>query len=130
MIHHIALTVNESAEVKNFYENVLLFNVHHQFKLTSDLSNNIFGLPTETEVAVMRHHDMEFELFLSAQHETKAFSHVCLTYWKSERIYNKAKRAGYKTVVKPRNEHDTYFIWDRSGNLFEIKELVEDEEWF
>ncbi|MBN2807318.1 MAG: hypothetical protein JXR22_11735 [Prolixibacteraceae bacterium] len=130
MIHHLALTVNESSEVKDFYEEVLLFGVHHKFKLSRDLSKNIFGLEEDSEVFVMRHQDMEFELFINGHQEKSFFSHVCLAYWKSERIYASAIREGYRALIKPRQGHDTYFIWDKSGNLFEIKEIDDDETRF
>jgi hypothetical protein len=37
-------------------------------------------------------------------------------------IYNKAVEFGYKTFVKRNPTNATYFIWDKSGNLYEIKE--------
>lgn len=128
MIHHIALTVTDPSEIKAFYENILMFNVQHRFALPFEWSKLIFNIENETEVVVMRHQDMEFELFLNHESEKKTFAHVCLTYWKSELIYANAQKAGYRAVIKPRQGHDTYFVWDRSGNLFEIKELEDHEE--
>jgi catechol 2,3-dioxygenase-like lactoylglutathione lyase family enzyme len=128
MIHHIALTVNYTSELEAFYENVLMFNVHHRFLLAAEWSDSIFNMKGETEVVVMRHQDMEFELFMNQESEKKTFAHVCLTYWKSELIYANAQRAGYRAIIKPRQGHDTYFVWDKSGNLFEIKELEDYEE--
>ncbi|HKM93218.1 MAG TPA: VOC family protein [Prolixibacteraceae bacterium] len=127
MIHHIALTINDFDDLINFYEKVLAFNLHHRFGLDAALSKTIFDIEEKTEVVVMRLRDMELELFISNCKAQNAYSHVCLKYYNSELIYKKAQEASYRTFVKPRDGHDAYFIWDKSGNLFEIKELNEDE---
>jgi len=49
------------------------------------------------------------------------FSHICLAYPDPENIYRKAVDRGYKTFVKKNPVKNTFFIWDQSGNLFELK---------
>lgn len=127
MIHHIALTVNQTDDIINFYKKILAFNLHHRFELDAALSKTIFDIEKDAEIFVMRLRDMELELFISDNKEQNAYSHVCIKYCKSELIYKKAQKAGYRTFIKPRDGHDAYFIWDKSGNLFEIKELNEYE---
>lgn len=123
MIQHIALTINNRDELKNFYKDVFMSEMHHQFSLTPDLSRMIFNRDGNFDVAVMRTDEVEFELFLTDEIEKKVFSHACLSFENSRQIMEKAQKAGYRTVIKPRNDgYDTYFIWDKSGNLFEIKE--------
>ncbi len=123
MIHHIALTVNDFSDINNFYEDVLNLSKLYQFILSDELSQKIFSKEKGAEVYVMKKNDIQFEIFVSKQKEGKVFSHTCLTYENSEEILQKAKTNGYKVVVKPNHgKKDTYFIWDRSGNLFEIKE--------
>ncbi|MBN2649364.1 MAG: VOC family protein [Prolixibacteraceae bacterium] len=123
MIQHIALTINNRDELKNFYKDVFMVEIHHQFSLTRDLSRMIFNREGDFNVVVMRNDEMEFELFLTDEVEKKVFSHVCLGFKNSRQVMEKAQKAGYRTVIKPRNDgYDTYFIWDKSGNLFEIKE--------
>ncbi len=125
MLQHIALTVNDSDEIKHFYEEVLLFNMQRKFSVNSDVTRQIFNVGGITDVYVMNHQDAQFEIFISSLKEKKAFSHICLSYSKAENIFKKAVDMGYKSLIKENRRNNTYFIWDKSGNMFEIKEIIE-----
>ena len=121
MLEHIALTVNDSEEIKNFYEKVLRFKVKHKFVLKRQLSQMIFNVTAIPDVYLMRQQDLEFEIFISPEKENRVFSHICLSYQKPENIYKNALKSGYRILVKDGENHYTWFIWDKSGNIFEIK---------
>lgn len=123
MLRHIGLTVTDSEEIENFYEEVLCFNMKHKFTINSNISQQIFNVNDVTDVYVMDQQDLEFEIFISHRKEKRVFSHVCLAYPVPEIIYENAVKSGYKALVKNSSDHDTYFIWDKSGNMFEIKEI-------
>ncbi len=125
MLHHIALTLNDSKEIEKFYEEVLLFNMHRKFSVNGEVTRPIFNVEGITDVYIMNHEDLQFEIFISLKKEKKVFSHVCLTYRNSETIYNNAKKSGYIALIKKGKGHSTYFIWDKSRNMFEIKDLQE-----
>jgi len=125
MLHHIALTVNEPEEIKDFYEEVLLFNLQQKFSVNGETALQIFNTDETTEVYLMQQNDIRFEIFISSQKENKAFSHICLSYNKAENIFKKAVDMGCKSFIKENRGNNTYFIWDRSGNMFEIKEITE-----
>ncbi|MFN2396768.1 MAG: VOC family protein [Bacteroidales bacterium] len=125
MLQHIALTINDSEEIENFYENILLFSLKYKFSVNGEIVREIFNTEEIVDVYMMGHHDTRLEIFLSPKKEKKVFSHICLAYWKAEIAYNKAIKYGYKALVKNNPKSNTYFIWDKSGNMFEIKEIVE-----
>ena len=125
MIQHIALTINDSEEIENFYENILLFSLKHKFSVNGEITRQVFNTGETVDVYMMEHQDNQLEIFLSPKKEKKIFSHICLSYKKAEIIYNKTVKLGYKALVKQNPVSDTYFIWDKSGNMFEIKEIVE-----
>ena len=125
MLQHIALTVNDSEEIENFYEEVLLFSIQRKFSVNGEIIRQIFNIEAATDVYMMGHHNIHFEIFISSKKERKLFSHVCLAYRKAELTYNTAKKLGYKAIIKNNPDNDTYFIWDKSGNMFEIKEITE-----
>lgn len=127
MLQHVALTVNDSEEIENFYEEVLLFKVHHKFSVNNEITRQIFSVEGLTDVYVMNHQDIQFEIFISPRKERKVFSHICLAYLKAEITYTKATELGYRALVKNNPVNDTYFIWDKSGNMFEIKEITEQK---
>jgi len=54
MLQHIALTVNDSEEIENFYEDVLLFTLKHIFSVDDELCEKLFNVPERTDVYVMR----------------------------------------------------------------------------
>ncbi len=126
MLQHVAFTVNDSEEIENFYEDVLLFTIKRKFSVNSEISQQVFNVPSATDVYVIEHHDMQFEIFISPRKEKKVFSHICLVYRKAEIIYNNALKSGYKAIIKSNPDCNTYFIWDKSGNMFEIKELLNE----
>ena len=124
MIQHIALTINDSAEIKNFYENILLFSLKHKSTVNGEITRQVFNNGETVDVFMMEHLGIQLEIFLSPKKERKIFSHICLAYKKAEIIYSKTVKLGYKALVKKNPVSDTYFIWDKSGNMFEIKEII------
>ena len=125
MVQHIALTVNDSKEIESFYKDVLLFHIHHKFSIDRNVIKQIFNVEELTDVYVLNRHDIQFEIFISSKKESKVFSHICLIYPKAEITYKKAVQTGYKALVKKNSANNTYFIWDKSGNMFEIKDTTE-----
>lgn len=123
MLLHVALSVSDSEEIENFFEEVLIFSIKHKFTIDSHLSRQLFNVNTNTDVYVLRQQDVEFEIFISPRKENRVFSHVCLSYQNPEVIYQNALKSGYKTFVKDGVTHCTWFIWDKSGNMFEIKKI-------
>jgi len=125
MLHHIALTVNDFEEIENFYEDVLLLTIHHQFSVSEEISRGLFNIMASADVYMMERQDVRFEIFISEKREKRAFSHVCLVYREAKQVYKKAVEIGYQVRVKQNPKGETYFIRDKSGNMFEIKELIE-----
>ncbi|MBN2480468.1 MAG: VOC family protein [Bacteroidales bacterium] len=123
MLQHIGLTVNELKEIKNFYEQILLFRMKYQFTLDVQITRKIFSQDKNVDVYVMEYQGTQFEIFMDPLPENKTFSHVCLAYPQHESIYNKAVKQGYKAIVKENPGHNTCFIWDKSGNMFELKPI-------
>jgi len=119
---HIALSVNDFNEIKDFYEDILSFTFRYKFKIDDALSHTIFNMRGDTDVYIVEQQDTKLEIFLTQRKEKKAFAHVCLCISTSGMVYEKAKKSGYRTRVKDNGLNNTYFIWDKSGNLFEIKD--------
>jgi catechol 2,3-dioxygenase-like lactoylglutathione lyase family enzyme len=123
MLHHVALTVIDSEEIRKFYEEVLQFSLSYSFSLDSiDVLRELFSTEKQTEVYIMKRENLKLEIFIDHVKEKKRFSHICLDYLNSSQIFKYAVQLGYRTWIKKNPHHFTYFIWDKSGNLFEIKE--------
>jgi extradiol dioxygenase family protein len=126
MLLHVAITIHSPKEIENFYKKILLFNVQKKFSINKETSQKIFNTEEVVDVYLMGHQSVQFEIFISHKKEQKLFSHVCLAYRQTNTIYEKAIKAGYKTLIKENKENNTYFIWDKGGNMFEIKEIQEE----
>ncbi len=125
MIQHIALTVNDPEDIEKFYEEILLFRLEHKFIMEPYTSKEIFNITSSIDVYLLEYQDMQLEVFLNAGKEKHIFSHICLRYNNSAGIYKNAVAGGYRTIKRVRENHETYFIWDKSSNMFEIKEMEE-----
>ncbi|MBN1144406.1 MAG: VOC family protein [Bacteroidales bacterium] len=123
MIQHVGLTINDSAEIGNFYEEILQFAVHHRFFMNEEINRMIFGSEGSIDVLLMEKEGSQLELFVSKNQEKKRYTHICLAVSDAGCMFDKAQEKGYRALAKPNKEgRYTYFIWDRSGNMFEIKE--------
>ena len=125
MLLHVAITIHSPKEIEDFYKRVLHFTVQKKFSINKETSRKIFNTEEVVDVCIMEHQSVHFEIFISHKKEKKLFSHVCLAYRQTNTIYEKAIKLGYKTQIKRNIENNTYFIWDKSGNMFEIKEIQE-----
>ena len=125
MLQHIALTINFTEDIEKFYKEVLLFQEKYKFIMDPYTSKEVFNIPRLIDVYLMEYNNMQLEIFLNARKERHIFSHICLRYNNSKNVYQKAVAGSYRTLVRKRDDHDTYFIWDKSGNMFEIKEREE-----
>lgn len=122
MLHHVGLSIIESAEIGRFYEDVLHFRRLKQFTLDSEeVLYSIFATDRQTEVCMVEQQDLKLELFIDPEGERKRFSHLCLEYDDPDEVSEHAHQLGYRRWIKNGPNRVTHFIWDKSENLFEIK---------
>lgn len=122
MLHHVGLSIIEPAEIREFYEAVLHFRRLKQFTLDSEeVLHSIFDTDRQTEVCMMEHQHLKLELFIDPEGERGRFTHLCLEYDNPDEVSDHAHQLGYKRWIKNGPNRVTHFIWDKSGNMFEIK---------
>ncbi|MDD2330845.1 MAG: VOC family protein [Bacteroidales bacterium] len=122
MLHHVGLTIIEPAEIGRFYETVLHFRRLKQFTLDSEeVLHSIFSTNKQTEVYMMERQYLKLELFIDQEGEKGRFTHLCLEYDDPGEISDHAHQLGYRRWIKNGPNRVTHFIWDKSGNMFEIK---------
>lgn len=122
MVKHIGITVNYPDDIDQFYQRVLLFSTVRKFSLDLALSVSLFNIEESPEVLLLNNDGVELEVFVSKIKEHKAYMHIYLEYENADKVYNNAIELGYKSVRKQnKNGGFTYFISDKSGNVFEVK---------
>ena len=122
-IEHIALTITDHKEIKEFYQEILGFAEIKSFILQKELAREIFGLGKESRVFHLQTNDLMLELFLIPERFENVHNHICFSVPNREAIVNKAIRDGYACIRVRRQHSDMIFLKDKSGNLFELKQI-------
>ena len=122
-LEHIALNVTDPKEVIDFYQNVLGMVEIKNFILEKGLAKQFFGISKDTSVYLMQKDELFSELFIVNKSYNQGFNHICIEVEKREDIVSKAKDNSYKCIRREREHFDQIFITDKSGNIFEIKNV-------
>ena len=126
-LNHIALNIDNADEITDFYQNILGFHLEYQFELPATLSNSIFGIHQNTPAFLCKNEQLAFELFVLSEHTDRGLAHVCLELSDRDKLINQCVSKGYKTKdIQREKKPNLLFIWDKSGNCFEIKEACND----
>lgn len=122
-LEHIALNITNSEEIKNFYQDILGMVEVKNFNLDIKLAKQFFDINNDTEVYLMQRDELLLELFINGRKINSEFAHVCIQVRNREEIVEKAINSSYKCICRKREHFDQIFISDKSGNIFEIKEI-------
>jgi catechol 2,3-dioxygenase-like lactoylglutathione lyase family enzyme len=122
LFHHVGITISDKAEVENFYKNILGFELIKMFTISAFLSEKIFNIEKDIEVALIDNKDFTIELFISKIENKQNYEHICIMVENREQIIKKTQEKGYPCIMIEREPFDIVFVKDKSGNLFEIKE--------
>ena len=122
-LDHIALNITDSKEVMDFYQNVFGMIEIKNYKLGKELADSFFSIYEDTSVYLMQKDDLLLELFDIGKSCNYGFNHICLKVDNREDIVEKAINNSYKCIRRERQYYDQIFISDKSGNIFEIKEV-------
>lgn len=121
-LNHIAITITDFSEIKDFYKDLLGMKDVRQFALNKNLSKNIFDLENETIAYLLQKDGLFFEIFILPQRIEKGFNHICYSVPDREELINQAKQMKYEVNRIKREHFDLIFVKDKSGNIFEIKQ--------
>jgi len=127
VFNHIGITINDSSEIKNFYVDILGLEIIKKFILLKNISTQIFNTEKETEVTVVGKKDFMAELFITGKNDHRNFQHVCIAVNDQKQVMQKAQKNNYPCTIIKRNTSDLVFIKDKSNNLFEIKQGLNQE---
>lgn len=127
VFNHVAITINDLAEIKNFYVDILGLEIIKKFTLSKMMASQIFNIEKETEVTVIGKKDFMVELFIAGKNDYRNFQHVCITVNDRKQVIKKAQENNYPCTIIKRDTSDVVFIKDKSNNLFEIKQRLNQE---
>ena len=121
IFNHVAVTINDLAEIKNFYVNILGLEIKRKFTLSKTISSQIFNIEKNAEVIVVGKKDFAMELFIANKTNYRNFQHICITVNDRKQVIKKTQKNNYPCTIIKRDTSDIVFIKDKSNNFFEIK---------
>lgn len=119
-IQHIGIQIKED-DLEPFYLGVLMGNIRNSSAIDETLSEQIFNIPSQTDIHYLQCDDVTLELFTHSTAITPNYMHICLKSAAAEHIYKNAISAGYKAFARKNTTGETYFIYDNNTNVFELK---------
>ena len=121
-LEHIALTISEPDDIKDFYLDILGMKEMKNFILNKSLANKIFNIDKEVSVYLLQKNDISLEIFILPGQSKHGFEHICLAVNDREELVENCLKQNYECIRIERDLFDLVFIKDKSGNVFEIKE--------
>ena len=121
-LEHIALTISEPADIKDFYLDILGMKEVKNFVLNKVFANKIFNINKETSVSLLQKDDISLEIFILPGQNKHSFEHICLAVKDREKLIKDSLKQNYECIRIERDLFDLIFIKDKSGNIFEIKD--------
>ncbi len=122
-LEHIAITVGNPEEIDDFYCEILGMNRVRDFTLKRDVALELFGLDEQIEVSFLEKDGIKLEIFVTSSFDQPRVDHICISVPDRELLVEAAFAKGYEVVRIKRTEFDLVFLKDRSGNLFEMRNL-------
>lgn len=127
--HHIALANASQSAADAFYIDVLGLELIYSFTLPAEKAQAVFGLDRDIPVLLYGSGDFRAEVFIAPEAASPAprVAHFCLNTPRCAAILERARAAGLPVVSLPRDKGGfVYFLRDGSGNLVELKHVVDE----
>ena len=120
---HLGLMITEKADIREFYQEILGMEIQREFTLKSELAGQIFNRDRDINIVAGRIGNLFVEIFLADEKPDAAWEHICLITENRAELIAACRANKYAVLVIKKEPFDLVFIRDRSGNLFEIKEV-------
>lgn len=121
---HIGLVASCEDNASRFYHELLGLALTRRSELPEALASRLFGLEKGCEILYFGNDAILFEVFVTGWPEKteRKISHTCIEVEDRGGLLARAGKLGFEVIEAPRNDYSVYFLSDRDGNLFEVKE--------
>jgi catechol 2,3-dioxygenase-like lactoylglutathione lyase family enzyme len=121
-LHHVGLHGEHKDKTMFFYQDVLGLELVKTFRLSKDLTREIFGMAEPVEVLAFQDDGIYIEIFLDKETPYPTYQHIGLSVENLTNLIQQCKQKNVNTFSVKKGEKILWFIKDYSGNLFEIKQ--------
>lgn len=125
ILNHIALPLAFQSDIQDFYKNILGFTEKYRFEIDPETAETIFRIRKPIRVEVFERCDFRIELYHVEDMQIQGISHICLNEMDIDGVCQRAGAAGYHVVRIDRLAAKLAFITDKTGNRFEIKQMIQ-----
>ncbi len=121
---HVGLACSSEENANHFFGYLLGLPMTRRSSLPEDLAIRLFGIEERCEILYFGNDAIMFEIFLTgwAEQTPRKVSHACIEVENREELLERAATSGYEVREAPRQDESVFFLSDRDGNLFEVKE--------
>ena len=121
---HIALQYPSEEKADIFFNKILGLKSKKQFKITSNLSEQLFGINKNIRVKLFSNNGICFEIFITGikMEQKKRYDHFCLMVNDKKNLVAKCKKYRTRIYIIKKDKKEFMFIKDNVGYLYEIKE--------
>ena len=122
---HMGMAISHVEDVQTFYTDLLGMNVQYEFQIPAAQMKDIFNVVYDVRVFMLKKHEIVLELFYAGETPVTApplFGHLCFFSNDRATLAGQARQLGYRVDVFSRPQGDLIFIFDKSGNRFEVKQ--------
>lgn len=124
-LEHIAISNNSEKTSDKFFINLLGCEKTRSFTVSSDLTDQFFGVKKDQKIIRYEKDGISFEVFITDDDDyaKDTFTHACLVIDDKEDLINKARLLNFETIKVPRKNDERYYLFlkDSFRNLYEIK---------
>ena len=121
-LEHVALSITDPEDINYFYQDILGMEKVKSFVINKSLANDIFGIDKDAQVFLYQRDQIFFEIFIIDKLHSESFNHVCIAVTDRKSVFETAQEKGYTCTHKQKENSELFFIKDKSGNIFELKD--------
>lgn len=121
-LKHVALHFSEKEKAETFFTKIFNLQKLKEFSLSIELSQKVFGIEKQVEIAVYGNEKTAFEVFFTEKIPV-GYAHVCVSVPSIEELRKKCEQFQVRFFTAEKEGRELYFVRDFSGNLYEIKEF-------
>ena len=126
-LHHAALVCRSQENADRFYEGILNLQKVKTALLKSDLAMRLFGVDVPCPLILYGNEELAIEIFVTDRIPSggSPVSHLCIQVEDREAFLGVCRSAGVAINIVPKGEAQVCFVEDFDGNLFEIKQALD-----
>ncbi|MBN1280288.1 MAG: VOC family protein [Candidatus Thermoplasmatota archaeon] len=121
VLQHVAVECDDQVSADRFFTEICGLSKTKSTVLSTELSQQIFGLTQSVTFCLYENGQMRVEVFIHHGQRPPSYAHLCIEVEDKQRFMDRCRQQGLQPFVVMKESKELLFVRDVSGNLFEIK---------